>query len=79
MRKLQIRLTPRASRNYIGETGILENGEEYLKIYVTAIAEGNKANDAMITLLSKHFNLARSRIAICKGAKSRNKVVILDD
>jgi uncharacterized protein YggU (UPF0235/DUF167 family) len=40
-------LTPKASSNRIGESRTLTDGTEQFAIYVTAIPENGKANDAM--------------------------------
>jgi len=36
-----------------------------------------KANDALITLLSKEFGVAKNSIEIIKGKTSRNKTVLV--
>jgi len=72
---LAIRLTPKASSNRIGETRTLANGEEVLTIYVTAPADKNKANKAMLQLLAKHLNLPASQLTILQGHTHRNKLI----
>ncbi len=72
---LAIRLTPKASSDRIGDVRTLPDGTEQLTVYVTAVPENGKANDAMIRLLSKYLNIPVSRLAITKGATSRNKIV----
>jgi uncharacterized protein len=74
-RIIAVRLTPKASSNRIGEIRSLPDGTEQLAIYVTAVPESGKANDAMLKLLSKHLGLAKSRLAVIKGATSRDKLV----
>lgn len=44
-------------------------------VYVTAIAEDNKANEAMIRLLAKHLDVAVSRLSIVRGHTNRNKLL----
>ena len=39
----------------------------------------NKANKAMIELLSDHFNIPKSQVAIKIGLKSKQKVVEIKD
>ena len=78
MKKIAIRLTPKASVNRIGEIKKLPTGEEQLMVYVTAVAEDNKANDAMCKLLAKYLHIPMSNISIIKGVKSRNKVIRID-
>ena len=72
---ISVRLTPKASSNRIGGTQLLPSGDDQLMVYVTEVPEGNKANDAMIDLLAKHFKIATSRLTIARGRTSRNKVV----
>jgi uncharacterized protein len=75
MTLIAIRLTPKASSNRIGEARTLPDGTEQLAVYVTAVPESGKANEAMIRLLSKHLNVAPSRITVIRGATSRNKII----
>lgn len=74
-RTLAIRLTPKASSNRIGDIRRLPDGTQQLAVYVTAVPENGKANGAMIRLLSKHFKIPVSRLAVTRGATSRNKIV----
>lgn len=75
---IAVRLTPKASSNRIGDAKALPNGEEQLAVYVTAVPENGKANEAMIRLLAKHFDVAASRISVVQGHSSRNKVVRIE-
>ena len=42
---------------------------------VKAPAKEGKANDAAIKLLSKYFEIPKSRLSIIKGHGSRNKLI----
>ena len=57
--RLRVRLTPGAGGNEIAGTGIMGDGTACLKVRVTAIAEGGKANAAMI---NRPFLLSAGRI-----------------
>ena len=46
---------------------------------VKARATEGRANAAVVDLLSRYFDIAKSRITIAKGHKSRNKVIVVDD
>jgi len=72
-----LRLTPKASANRI--TGIQSNAEGagVLKVQVTTIPEGGKANAALIKLLAKEWKLAKSGLQIIHGATDRNKTVLV--
>ena len=47
--------------------------KDRLKVKVLAI--DNKANKALINLLSKYYNIKKNQIKILKGLKSREKVI----
>lgn len=78
MKTIYVRLHPKASSNRIGETRITTRGQEQLMVYVTALAENNKANAAMIQLLAKHFKVARSCVCIAQGFTKRNKRIVIE-
>lgn len=44
-------------------------------IGIQATPENGKANEELITKLSKHFGVAKSDIKILRGKRSRKKVV----
>ena len=68
---IRIRIVPNSSRNEI----ILE--EEFIKVKVTAQPIENKANKALIEILSKQFKLPKTSIQIIKGETSKDKTIIL--
>lgn len=49
--------------------------EKEFKIFVKEPAKEGKANEAIIKLLAKHFNIPRSRINIMLGLKSKKKII----
>ncbi len=73
---LYVKATAKSSQNTIGKTIISSEGNQ-LKIYVTAIPQDGKANMAIIELLSKKLNLAKSYISIIKGHSQQNKVFLI--
>jgi len=76
---LNIRLTPKASANKIGDKRMGPHGVEQLIVYVTAPPDKNKANEALLDLLSDHLNIPKSKLSLVRGQTDRNKVVrILD-
>lgn len=75
---IAVRLTPKASMNRVGETRRQGSGEEQLVVYVTAPPDDGKANEAMIRLLAKHYNVARSRLTLVRGHTNRNKLVRIE-
>ena len=40
--------------------------------------EKGKANNELISVLSKHFQVAKSQITIIKGEKSRKKIISIE-
>ncbi|TAL24520.1 MAG: DUF167 domain-containing protein [Nitrospirae bacterium] len=46
-----------------------------LKVYVNAPAVDEKANKAVIEILSEHFNVRKRAVKIIRGEKTREKVV----
>lgn len=76
MRILRVRVTPKASSNRIVvETG--DGGEVLYKVYVTDVPEDGKANAAVIKLLAKHFDVAKSALEITQGQNARDKTVVM--
>jgi uncharacterized protein YggU (UPF0235/DUF167 family) len=75
IRTIQVKLTPKASSDRIGEVRVAASGEEQLAVYVTAPPDKNKANEAMIRLLARHLDVPPSCLSIVRGHKSRSKVV----
>jgi uncharacterized protein YggU (UPF0235/DUF167 family) len=75
---IAVRLTPKASADRVGETRKLPNGDEQLVVYVTALPDNGKANEAMIRLLAKYLGVAPSRLTITRGQTNRNKLVRIE-
>ena len=70
---LNIKLIPKASQNKVEHID-----ENSLKVYVIACPVQGKANKALIEVLAKHFNIAKSLITIEKGHKSKEKVIRIE-
>lgn len=68
--RIKVRLTPRASREEIG--GVRDGA---LQVRVTAPPAENKANAALCKLLAKQLSVAKGRVSVVGGGKSRDKVV----
>lgn len=63
-----VRVTPNASRAGIA----LADG--ILRISVTTLPEDGKANEAVQAHLAKALGVAKTRLVLIRGAKSRDKV-----
>jgi uncharacterized protein len=74
-----VKVLPGASTNTIG--GIVEGplGQGYLKVKITQIAEGGKANQALIKFLSKAWRIPMSKIMVVAGHVSRHKQLLITD
>lgn len=66
---INLTASPRSSKNEL--TQISEN---IFKAKITAIPENNKANEAIIKLLSKHFKTAKSNIILVAGKTAKEKI-----
>lgn len=72
---LAIKVTPNSKKNSIGDIVLDQNNKKVLKIYTSAKPENNKANEAVLKLLSKALHLKKNKINIISGSKQRNKVI----
>ncbi|MBO9400545.1 DUF167 domain-containing protein [Shimia sp. R9_3] len=70
--EIAVRVTPKASRNAVVQDG------DVLRVYVTVVPEGGKANAAVAKLLAKTMGVAKSRLTLVRGQTSREKVFRLD-
>jgi uncharacterized protein (TIGR00251 family) len=68
---IRLKIIPNSSKNDI----ILENG--ILKIKLTAQPIENKANKALIEMLSKKLKIAKSNIKIIKGELNKEKTLLI--
>ena len=66
---ISVKVKPQAREDRVEKTG-----ENNFTIQVKAKAVEGKANQAAIKILSEYFDKPRSKIAILKGEKSRNKI-----
>lgn len=69
---IELRVQPRARR-----TALECSHEGGLRAAVTAPAEDGKANRAVIDLIAGEWRLAKSTIAVTRGAAARDKVMKL--
>lgn len=68
--KLFIRTRTRAK-----EEGVVKVDDSHFVISVKEPPIEGKANEAIINLLSKYFQVTKAKIKIIKGLKGKNKVV----
>jgi len=68
---LEIKVIPNAKRTELIKT------ETGFRARIQCAPVDGKANDALITLLSKEFGIPKRDIEITRGQTSRNKTVLL--
>ncbi len=66
--EIAVRVTPRAARERIEVAGGV------IRIYVTVVPEGGKANAAVQALLARALGLAKTRLVLIRGETSRDKL-----
>ncbi|WP_270728345.1 DUF167 domain-containing protein [Shimia sp. Alg240-R146] len=66
--EIAVRVTPKASRNAVV---VQDDG---IRVYVTVVPEGGKANAAVMKLLAKEIGIAKSRLKLIRGDTARDKV-----
>lgn len=69
---IEIKVIPDSDKNE------LVKEDSKVKIKVKASAEKGKANQAVIKLLSKYYNVSKSSIKIIRGKRKRNKLIKID-
>lgn len=72
---MRIKLTPSAGRTEVTRCETDADGNQVLRVKVTAVPEKGKANKALIALLAKEWQLGKSKLGIVTGQKDRNKIV----
>ena len=72
--KKQVKVKPNSKNQSIEEA---EDGS--LTVHLKSPPVDGKANEELIQILSKKFNVSKSRIIIKSGLSSKNKLVEIDD
>ncbi len=72
MGRIEVRVTPRSSRNQIVVDG------NVIKVYVTAAPTDGEANKAVCALIAKKLGIAPSKVDVVSGLTSRNKVLEIE-
>ena len=66
----EVRLQPRAKL-----TAVLGERDGVLRVSVTAAPVDGRANAALCALIAKRVGVARGRVSVIRGERSRDKVV----
>lgn len=72
---LKVKVTPKASKNAVGDFYQESDGTWRLKVMVTTVPENGKANDAVIKLMAKYLHIAASSITVVAGNVDRYKTL----
>ena len=67
---IQVHVTPNSRRATVTKVGELS-----FEVKVDEKAIDGKANKRLLELMSRHLGVPKSKIAIVRGAKSRDKVL----
>ncbi len=70
-----VRVSPRAKSSRIDGTVADADGRYAVKVAVTTVPEGGKANAAVIALLAKSWRVPKSSITIQSGAAAQQKIL----
>jgi uncharacterized protein (TIGR00251 family) len=76
--RLQIRLTPRASRDALDGEKVLSDGRRVLAARVRAVPEDGRANASLMRLLAETCGVAATKVSIVSGATTRLKSVRIE-
>jgi uncharacterized protein (TIGR00251 family) len=69
--KINIQIKPNSKKGPLVESQ--PDGE--LIVYVREVAVDGKANEALIKILAKHYDVPKTRIKILRGSSSRRKLI----
>lgn len=69
MSLISIKVIPKSGRSELKFEG------NVLKVWLKSAPEDGKANDELVRILAKTFDLARSEIKIVRGKSTKNKTV----
>lgn len=75
--RISLRANPGSSRNALTGVHLDAAGQKHLKACVTAVAEGGKANKAVIAMLSKTWRQPKSAFSILSGDTGKQKTLLL--
>jgi len=72
--RLSVKVKPRSSR-----PGVELAGDGTAQVKVSASPVDGKANSEVCKLLAAHYGVAKSKVKIVSGGKSRNKLIEIED
>lgn len=76
--RMTVHLTPSGGRDAIGGLEAAADGDEHLKVRVSAVPEKGKANQALLAFFARKLGLAKSRLSLVSGETQRKKILRID-
>jgi hypothetical protein len=76
--RVEVRLTPRASRDAIDGEKLLSDGRSVLAARVRAVPEDGRANAALLRLIAETCGIAAGKVSLVAGAASRLKSIRIE-
>ena len=76
--RLTVRLTPNSGRDAVDGLEAAADGEEHLKVRVSAVPEKGKANKALILLVAGSLRIPKSSVSLVSGETARKKILRID-
>ena len=77
--EISLRVTPNARTEQIGPVECRDDGQAYLSVKVRAVPDKGKANQAVLALFAKRFNLRKTDLEIVRGQQARQKTLLVRD
>lgn len=72
---INVYVTPRSGRDFLCGIEPDKNGDALLKLKVTAVPDGGKANIAVCKLIASSIKIPKSNVCVKRGHKSRYKQI----
>ncbi len=76
--RLTVRLTPNGGRDAIDGLEAAADGDEHLKVRVSAVPEKGRANQALLAFLAKKLGLAKTKLSLISGETQRKKILRIE-
>ena len=71
--QISVKLHPKSSKREVRKIS-----DRMYEVYVHSVPTKNSANLELIELLSEHFKVAKSKIEIIKGSRSKQKMIAIE-
>ena len=68
--KLSVKAHPKAKK-----VRVIQTDAAHLEVWVREAADKGRANEAIVEAGSEYFQIAKSRVRVLRGEKSKNKII----